>query len=145
MPQDSRDAQRSVRFVNPPGLAQPPGYTHVVEASGGRTLYIAGQVPLDASGNLVGADDIEAQAEQVFRNLQVALESAGAAFGDVVKLGIYVTDFSQIAGLRRVRDRFVNLEHPPASTAIAVSRLFREEFLIEIDAIAVVGGRAAAR
>ena len=138
MSQNPSTEPRSVRFVNPPTLAQPPGYTHVVEARGGRAVYIAGQVALDASGNLVGAGDVEAQAEQVFRNLQAALDSVGATFADVVKLGIYVTDFAELEGLRRVRNRYVNVERPPASTAVAVKRLFREEFLIEIDAIAVV-------
>jgi enamine deaminase RidA (YjgF/YER057c/UK114 family) len=136
--QASQNESRSVRFVNPPTLATPPGYTHLVEAHGGRTVYIAGQVALDAAGNLVGAGDIQAQAEQVFRNLQHALEGVGADFGDVVKLGIYVTDFGELGALRQVRDRYIDVAHPPASTAVAVKRLFREEFLIEIDAIAVV-------
>lgn len=135
-PQDAESS--TLRFINPEALPQPPGYTHVVEARGGRTLYLAGQVALDAEGNLVGEGDVEAQAEQVFRNLGLALEAAGAGFGDVVKLGIYVTDFERVGALRDVRDRYIDVTRPPASTAVAVKRLFREEFLIEIDAVAVV-------
>lgn len=127
-----------LRFINPPTLAPPPGYTHAVEARGGRTVYIAGQVALDAEGNLVGEGDVQAQAEQVFRNLGHALQAAGADFGDVVKLGFYLTDFTELGGLREVRDRYIDVAHAPASTAVAVKRLFREEFLIEVDAIAVV-------
>jgi 2-iminobutanoate/2-iminopropanoate deaminase len=134
----AQNEPRSVRFVNPPTLAPPPGYTHVVTTRGGRTVYIAGQVALDAEGNLVGAGDIGAQAEQVFQNLQHALEAVGANFGNVVKFGIYVTDFSEVGALRQIRDRYIDVEHPPASTAVGVKRLFREDFLIEIDAIAVV-------
>ncbi len=128
----------SVRFINPPMMASPPGFTHVVEARGGRTIYIAGQVALDSSGNLVGDGDIAAQAEQVFANLKSALEAVGGTFADVVKLNFYVSDFSNIGGLREVRDKYVNLDRPPASTAVAVQRLFREQFLIEVDAIAVI-------
>ena len=140
--QQSPNRPGPARFINPPALAAPPGYTHAVVTDGGRTAYIAGQVALDASGNLVGPGDVEAQAEQVFRNLKHALEAAGTSFENVVKFGIYVTDFSELAALRRVRDRYIDVAHPPASTAVAVKRLFREEFLIEIDAVAVVPDQA---
>jgi enamine deaminase RidA (YjgF/YER057c/UK114 family) len=136
--QAPKNPTEPVRFINPKTLAAPPGYTHVVEARGGRTIYIAGQVALDAAGNLVGSGDIGAQAEQVFQNLKHALDAVGADFGNVVKFGIYVTDFAELGALRQVRDRYIDVAHPPASTAVAVKRLFREEFLIEIDAIAVV-------
>lgn len=132
------ESRAAVRFINPPTLADPPGFTHLVETRGGRTIYIAGQVALDSSGNLVGAGDIETQAEQVFENLKLALAAVGADFDNVVKLNVFLSDFSEVSALRGVRDRFVNLQQPPASTAVAVKRLFREEFLIEIDAIAVI-------
>src|SRR5688572_987740 len=64
-----------VRFINPKMLAKPPGYTHVVEVTGGRTVYIAGQIALDSAGNVVGRGDFRAQTEQVFENLKTALES----------------------------------------------------------------------
>jgi reactive intermediate/imine deaminase len=126
------------KFINPSDLPKPVGYTHVVAATGGTTIYISGQVPIAADGSLVGEGDLRAQATQVFRNLRAALESAGADFNHVVKLGFYFTDISQIAIVREVRDQFLNTQNPPASTAVEVSRLFREGILIEVDAIAVL-------
>lgn len=128
----------NLRFVNPPELAPPPGYTQVVEATGGRTVYVAGQVALDASGEVVGRGHLEAQARQVFENLKVALGAVGAGFGDVVKLNYYVTDISRVGEIRAVRDEYVDTERPPASTAVEVSRLFREELLVEVEAVAVL-------
>lgn len=127
-----------VRFHNPPALPTPPGYTHVVEVVRGRTLYISGQLALDAEGRLVGAGDMRAQLEQVFENLSAALGAVGADFSHVVKLNYYALDFSQITALREVRDRYINTANPPASTAVQVSRLAREGCLVEIEAVAVV-------
>jgi len=132
------DQNASFQFTNPPALSKPVGYTHVVIVTGGRNVYISGQVPLDAEGKLVGEGDLRAQATQVFRNLNSALESVGADFNSVVKLGFYFTDISQIAVVREVRDQFINRQYPPASTAVEVRRLFREGILIEVDAIAVL-------
>jgi enamine deaminase RidA (YjgF/YER057c/UK114 family) len=127
-----------ITFTNPPTLPTPPGYTQVVMVTGGRTIHIAGQVPLDRNGNLVGAGDLRAQTEQVFTNLQAALAAAGATFAHVVKLNYYLIDADQVAVVRTVRDAFVNTEYPPASTLVEVRRLVREEFLIEIEATASV-------
>lgn len=132
-------AQARGRFVNPTGLPAPKGYTHVVEVpAGARILYVSGQVPLDKDGNLVGAGDFGRQAEQVFRNLGLALTEAGASFADVVKINYYVRDISHINELRAVRDRHMNLKAPPASTLVEVSRLFRDDVMLEVDAIAAV-------
>lgn len=132
------DQQELVRFINPPTMARPVGYSHIAEVTGGRMVYIAGQVALDREGRLVGEGDLRAQTEQVFANLQAALEAVSTDFNHVVKFGIFLLDFSQVQAVREVRDRYVNLEHPPASTAVEVRRLFREGVLIEIDAVAVV-------
>ena len=102
-------------------------------------MFIAGQVALDKSGNLVGKDDLAAQTEQVFQNLKAILEAAGGSFRDVVKLNVYVVDISGLPAYRDVRDRFVDMKNPPTSTAVQVSALFRPEFLIEIEAVAVLG------
>ena len=103
--------QGNLRFVNPSELAPPPGYTHVVEASGGRTVYLSGQVALDASGEVMGIGDLRAQTRQVFENLEVALGAVGAGFKDVVKLTYYVADPSWEGGaLRSVRDEYVDIE-----------------------------------
>ncbi len=101
-------AGSGIHFINPSLLPTAVGYTHVVAATGGTTIYISGQVPLDADGKLVGEGDLRAQTTQVFRNLKAALEAIGADFNSAVKLGFYFTDISQIAVVREVRDRFVN-------------------------------------
>jgi enamine deaminase RidA (YjgF/YER057c/UK114 family) len=85
---------------------------------------------------VVGKGDIRAQTEQVFRNLQTALESAGCTFADVVKLGWYVRDASQLATLREVREQFLGSGPRPASTLVEIKALFRDDVLVEIDAIA---------
>jgi enamine deaminase RidA (YjgF/YER057c/UK114 family) len=124
----------SVRFIN----RARAGYSHVVEVRGGRTLYIAGQVALDADDKLVGAADFKAQINQVFKNLDARLREAGASFKDVVKLNYYITEASNLQALREARDNYVNKEAPPASTLIVVKQLARPEFLCEVEAIAVV-------
>lgn len=129
----------TIRLFNPPALAAPVGYSHVAEIRGGRMLYISGQVALDAAGNLVGEGDFVAQTEQVFANLNAALEAAGTDFGSVFKLNVYVLDMVNLLIVREIRNRYVNEDVPPASTAVEVKRLFREEFLIEVEAVAVVG------
>jgi enamine deaminase RidA (YjgF/YER057c/UK114 family) len=101
-------------------------------------VAIAGQVAMDAYGNLVGEGDPGAQAEQVFRNLGLALAAAGGTFAHVIKFGIFVTDVAFLPAIREVRDRYIDTARPPASTAIQVASLFRPEFLMEIDALAVV-------
>jgi enamine deaminase RidA (YjgF/YER057c/UK114 family) len=125
-----------VRHLNPPTLATPHGYTHVVSATGGTTIYVSGQAAVDRAGNIVGPNNLKAQSQQVFENLKAALETAGATFADVVKLTFYMLDATQVQAVRDVRDTFITADHAPASTLVEVRRLVREEFLIEIDAIA---------
>jgi reactive intermediate/imine deaminase len=125
------------RFLSPETLSAPFGYSHVVDSPATRIVYISGQVPLDTEGELVGDGDFEAQTRQVFENLTRALESAGAAWSDVVKLNYFLTDVSQITSVRAIRDEYVDTEQPPASTLVQVSGLFRPEVMIEIEAVAV--------
>ena len=127
----------NLRFSNPSELAPARGYTQVVEATAGRTIYVSGQISLDSSGEVVGVGDLETQTRQVFENREAALRAAEAGFGDVVKLGYYLTDISQVGAVRGVRDEYVDTDNPPASTAVEVRRLFREELMIEVEAIAV--------
>jgi enamine deaminase RidA (YjgF/YER057c/UK114 family) len=132
-------AQAHPRFVNPPALPAPRGYTQLVEVPpGARMLYLSGQVPLDSAGTLVGGGDFRAQAHQVFKNLRAGLAAGGAGFADVVKLTFYVVDMSQVPLLREVRDQYVNTAAPPASTLVEVRRLFREDVLLEIEAVAAL-------
>lgn len=128
----------SLRLSNPKAIAKPSGYSHVAEVSEGKLVYISGQVGLDVDGNLVGPGDFEAQTVQVFENLKAALASVGTDFSAVVKLGYFVRDISNLAIVRAVRDRYLNTESPPTSTAVEVSGLYREDVLIEVDAVAVV-------
>jgi enamine deaminase RidA (YjgF/YER057c/UK114 family) len=121
----------------PEGVAPGNGYSHVVTGPG-RWVAIAGQVSLDADGKLVGEGDPEAQANQVFANLERCLAAAGATFADVVKLNFYVTDIAFLPAVRTARDEHIDTTNPPASTAVQVVSLFRPEALIEIEAYAVV-------
>jgi enamine deaminase RidA (YjgF/YER057c/UK114 family) len=132
-------AEENVRILNPPTIHRPVGYSHVAEVTHGRIVYIAGQVAMDPAGTAVGVGDATAQADQVFRNLRSALDSVGATFADVVKFTYYLTDIRQLPEVRAVRDRYIDTSRPPPSTAVEVGRLFRPEFLLEVDAVAVVG------
>jgi|SRR5579875_912370 enamine deaminase RidA (YjgF/YER057c/UK114 family) len=125
-----------LQFINPSGLSTPPGFTHVVEVTGGRTIYLAGQVAVDPAFHLVGKGDFRTQAEQIFENLKTALEAVGADFTNVVKLNYYLVDMTHLPLLREVRDRYVNTTHPPASTAVEVRKLALDDLLLEIEAVA---------
>ena len=129
----------SIRFLNPSELAPPPGYAHVAEIRGPRIVYVAGQTALDRQGNLVGGRDLEAQADQAFRNLAAALAAVRCTPRNVAKLTVFIRDMRQIAAYRRARDRFLGATAPPATPAITlveVSRLFHDDLLIEIEAVA---------
>jgi enamine deaminase RidA (YjgF/YER057c/UK114 family) len=119
-------------------MHRPTGYTQVVEVTAGRPVYIAGQVALDRSGAIVGPGDIRTQARQVFDNLQAGLQAVGAGFEQVVKLTYYLVDLTQLPVVREVRDRYINTQQPPASTAVEVRRLVRDDLLIEVEAIAMI-------
>lgn len=127
----------NLSYPQPEGVAPGNGYSHVVTGPG-RWVAIAGQVALDADGQLVGEGDPEAQARQVFANLERCLTAAGATFADVVKLNVFVTDIAFLPVIRAVRDTYVDTANPPASTAVQVVSLFSSAALIEIEAYAVV-------
>ena len=129
-------------IFNPPTMMKPAGDSHVARITSGALVYIAGQVSADTSGNLVGEGNLEAQAEQVFKNLKAAVEAAGGSMADLVKINTYLVaevDGSEVPKLRAVRDRYVNVEKPPASTLVTVTRLARPGWLIEIEAVAAIG------
>lgn len=131
----------SKEIFSPATLPPPTGYSHVAKVNRGTLVYIAGQVSSDASGKLVGEGNFEAQVEQVFTNVKLALESAGAGMADIVKLNTYlVAEVSQddLPKMRAIRDRYLNKEKPPASTLVVVSRLARPGWLIEIEAVAAI-------
>jgi 2-iminobutanoate/2-iminopropanoate deaminase len=128
----------STRYLNPSSLVKPTGYTHVVIAPDGRTVYIAGQVAFDSTGALVGEGDFSAQAEQVYRNLERALQSVGGTMADLVKTTTFITDIRNLPSLREIRSRRLSKTQPPANTLLQVSSLARPELLIEIEAVAVL-------
>ncbi|MGI5125757.1 RidA family protein [Pseudonocardia sp. CA-107938] len=123
--------------VHPAGVAPGTGYSHVVSGRG-RLVAISGQVALDEDGELVGADDPAAQATQVFANIGRCLAAADATFADVVKLTFFLTDRAQLPAVRAARDAVIDVERPPASSAVIVAGLVRPEFLLEIEAYALV-------
>lgn len=133
-------AEVAIKRTNPPGILTPRGYTHVVSVSGGRTVYISGQISANAKGEVVGKGDIKAQTAQVFENLKVALAAAGAGPKDVVKITFFVVNLKpeDLPAIRGVRDAFfANLE-PPASTLVGVTALAGPDWLIEVEAIAAI-------
>lgn len=124
-----------IERIQPQGLPKPPTYSHVVKA--GNTVYIAGQVAQDENGRVVGRGDFTAQAVQVFENLGKALAAAGAGFGDLVKVTIYITDPRYRESLNEVRSKYL-IGPLPASTLVVVAGLAQPDYLLEIEGIAVV-------
>lgn len=121
----------------PQGVCPSDGYSHVVTGSG-RLVVLAGQMPFDASGALVGAGDPAAQARQVLENLTACLTAAGATLAHVVKLGWYVVDMAHLPVFLAVRDEFIDIARPPASTVVQVVALFRPDLLLELDGFAIL-------
>jgi enamine deaminase RidA (YjgF/YER057c/UK114 family) len=116
------------------------GYTQVVTFDGpGRMIFVSGQLPLDKSGAIVGANDIERQAQAVFENLKKSLQSVGAKMNHVVKLTTFVIDIVNHPPLvRKVRAEWFGTQMPPASTMVEVPRFAHPDILIEVDAVATV-------
>jgi enamine deaminase RidA (YjgF/YER057c/UK114 family) len=138
--QEKKAANPTVRFENAPTLAVPNGYSYAAVVSGGKMIFLSGQVGLNKQGEMVGKGDFHAQAAQVFVNLKQALAAAGATPKDIVKLNYYVVGLShdKLVALRDVRDQYIDKEHPPASTLAGVQALFRDDAMLEIDAVAVI-------
>jgi enamine deaminase RidA (YjgF/YER057c/UK114 family) len=126
------------RIPAPDGVAPAAAYTHVVLGTG-RFVAISGQLALDEAGELVGEGDPAAQARQVFENLRRCLAAVGATFDDVVKLTFFVTDMAHMPAVRAARAEHIPDDRLPAASAVQVVSLVRPEFLMEIEAFAVVG------
>ncbi|MEV0169974.1 RidA family protein [Streptomyces sp. NPDC050803] len=125
------------RIAAPDGLAPAAQYSHVVLGSG-RFVAVSGQLALDEDGRLVGEGDPAAQARQVFENLRRCLAAAGATFDEVVKLTFFVTDMAHLPAIRAARAEHIPDDRLPAASAVQVAALVRPEFLMEIEAFAVV-------
>jgi 2-iminobutanoate/2-iminopropanoate deaminase len=116
-----------------------PSYSHVVTITGtGKLVYIAGQLARDVDGNCVGVGDMRAQMEQVFQNLDRCLNAAGATWADVVKTNTFVTDFDEFQKCADVRMRYFGVA-TPTSTTVGVTSLAGPDFMVEIEAVAVIG------
>lgn len=128
-------------LINPEGLPTPATYTHVVVATGTRLVFIAGQEPEDAHGNLVSPTDLAAQARQVFANLGRALAAAGAQPRHVAKITIYVVHHrpEYLPVIEQARTELFG-DHKPVDTLVGVETLAQPDYLIEVDAIAVIDG-----
>ncbi len=126
-------------FLNPPELGPTSGWTHVTTSVGGKTVYVSGQVSVNARGEVVGKGDLRAQATQAFENVRIALAAAGATFADVVMSRIFVVGLKpgDIAIVREVRGQYFSKANPPASTLVGVQALVGADWLIEIEATAV--------
>lgn len=132
-----------IRIINPESLGKPLGqYSQITRVKASELLYIAGQVGADRDGNIVGADDFDAQCVQVFANIRAALESCGAGWGNVVEFTTYLVHSQDIPKFMQYRLRefprmFANAAYPP-NTLLIVDRLVKEAFLIEVQTIAAL-------
>jgi len=126
----------NLKTLRVPGLMEP--ISHFSDAViAGKTLYVSGLVATDQKGNVVGAGDIVEQTRQIFRNLQRILDAAGASPSDVAKVTIFMRDVTLRPLINPVRQEFFG-PHRPASTLVEVSRLVRDELLLEIEAVALL-------
>jgi reactive intermediate/imine deaminase len=103
----------------------------------GDLVFISGTVPVDAEGGLVGAGDLAAQTRQTFENIRLLLEAAGGGFEHVARMNYFLADIGRWAEVAPIRREFL-VEPYPASTAVEVTRLVRTEWLIEIEALAII-------
>ncbi len=125
-------------YLQPGNVPKPAGdYSQGVKVKGGSLVVISGQVAWDVQGNLVGKGDIRAQTRQVFENIKNMLASAGATFQDVVKLGIFLKNLEDFGAFREIRAQYLKPPFPP-TTLLVVKSLAREEWLLEVEAMAVV-------
>ena len=130
----------TLELINPDGLPTPASYTHVVSATGGRLVFVAGQVADDADGNVVGAGDLAAQARQAFANVGRCLAAAAARPEQVASITIYVVRHvpEYLPAISEARIAVFG-DHKPADTLLGIETLAYPGYLIEVEAIAVVG------
>ena len=128
------------QHINPEGVSQPSGYTHVVASDARRIVFVSGQVAIDSQGQLVGEGVLEKQTEQVFENLKTCLAAGGATLADVVKLTTKVVSFKpeDRVTITMLRQRYLPADKPPTSTLVGVQALARPDLMVEIEAIALL-------
>ncbi|HCA80077.1 MAG TPA: RidA family protein [Bacteroidetes bacterium] len=132
----------SKEHFNPPSLFQSlaHGFSQAVSSGPGRTVYISGQTAWNAEREIVGGNDLERQTHEAFRNLKTAIEEARGTIDDIVAIRIYVVNYDSKAGsiVGKVLRQYFNAPKPPASTWVGVQALASPDFLIEIEAVAVI-------
>jgi enamine deaminase RidA (YjgF/YER057c/UK114 family) len=122
--------------LNPETMSKPSGYSQVVKVD--KAVYIAGQVSATPDGQILGKGDPEAQVRQVWRNIEAAVQAVGGTLQNVVKTTTYVTSIDYATAVRRVRETLYQGSNPPTSTLLVVSALAHPDYVVEIEAIAVV-------
>jgi reactive intermediate/imine deaminase len=124
------------KVIAPKKVHRPFGYAHAIQID--KTLYISGQIPLDMDMNVVGKNDMAAQTELVYGNLKKVLEDAGGSMTNIVMLNVYCTDIERFdKETRGMRKKYFG-DYYPAVTAVEVKRLYRPDFMIEVEAVAVL-------
>lgn len=123
----------SSKVFNIQGLSQSVS----IDCGSSKMILLSGQVPLDSAGNLVG-NNVEEQTQQIFNNIENILKEYGGTGKNIVKLVIFITDISKTPGFRKIRDKHVNIQNPPVSSLVEISKLFRNDVLIEVEATAVI-------
>ncbi|MCW5691930.1 MAG: RidA family protein [Pseudolabrys sp.] len=132
-----------IKIINPEGLGKPLGqYSHMTRVKASEYLFIAGQVGVDKNGNVIGVDDFDAQCVQTFANIETALKSAGAGWGNIVQFTTYLVHSQDIPKFMKYRLRefprmFANGAYPP-NTLLMIDRLVKEELLVEVQATAAI-------
>ncbi len=128
-------------IITPPELVAPIGYSHAIATSGGKTVYLAGQVSFDAAGKIIHKGDLVKQFEQVLHNLKLAMNASGGEMTDIVKLNLFVRDKNDYAAKMKEIGRIYATyfgKHFPAMTLVEVSSLFEDDALLEIEGVAVI-------
>jgi enamine deaminase RidA (YjgF/YER057c/UK114 family) len=127
-------------FINPDDMVKPRGYSHAVSVSGNyKTVYIGGQNAIDRNGNLVGKNSLKDQTEQILINIEKILKQANAKTEDVIKMNIYIlSGQNPVEGFQVFQKRWGMTKDLPIVTAVFVAGLGNPDWLVEIEAIAVV-------
>ncbi len=123
-------------IINPKNVHWPIGYSHICKV--GETVHVSGQLALDQDGNIVGEGDMVVQTEKTYENLKKCLESVGATINDIVMLRVFVTDLEEFQKTGEVRKKYFG-KYRPATTGLEISRLYFDDAMIEVEAMAVIG------
>ena len=129
--------EKVIRSPKLPAPMRGGAFSAGVEAPAGRTVYVSGQVAMDAEGAVVGEGDAKAQTEKVLENVSVVLEEAGGSLDDIVKVTVFITDMGMYDEVHEVRRRYFG-EPYPASSMLEVSALIDPRLLVEVEAVAVI-------